>query len=88
MTRRIGAENKRSDTNIVIKKKRVLIHLNTLFDFSSFEKPMSDNNYFTLCVFLCIFLDRESDIGWKKRENQVMEIIEGGKRVFKMKGKN
>lgn len=41
ITRRTGAEKRRSDITIVIKKKRVFKPLNILLDFSSFEeKPM------------------------------------------------
>ena len=41
ITRRTGAEKRRSDITIVIKKNRVFKPLNILLDFSSFEeKPM------------------------------------------------
>lgn len=43
ITRRTGAENRRSDITIVIKKNRVLKPLIILLDLSSFEeKPMVD----------------------------------------------
>jgi len=41
ITRRIGAENRRSEINIEIKKKIVLTHLKTLVLLSSFKKPIS-----------------------------------------------
>lgn len=41
MAKKIGAENKSRDINMVIKKKRVLIHLRILFVFSSnLENPI------------------------------------------------
>ena len=40
ITRRTGAEKRRKETIIVIKKKTVLTPLKTLFDFSSFGDPI------------------------------------------------
>jgi len=40
MTNRIGADKIRSEKTIVIKKNTIFTPLNTLLDFSSFEKPM------------------------------------------------
>lgn len=43
MTRRIGAENRSREINMVIKKNTVFTPLSTFFDFSSFNiKPISD----------------------------------------------
>jgi len=49
ITRRIGAEKRRKDINMVIKKNRVFTPLTTLLDFSSFAKPIS--SFLSFCCF-------------------------------------
>lgn len=54
MTRRTGAEKRRREINMVIKKKRVLIPLHNRFDFSSFEKLAIGLSLFFFFFFYCV----------------------------------
>lgn len=66
MARRMGAENKSREINMVIKKNRILIHLGTtdatLFNvFSSLENPISQRaSPITACA-VCV---------WEMKENE------------------
>lgn len=73
--RRIGAENIRRESSIVMRKKSVLIHLGIasaaaalLSFFSSLENRIAAAGALTACVCVCCDSEREGEKGGKREK--------------------
>lgn len=77
-TRKTGAENRRKEIIMVIKKNKVLTPLHNLLDFSSFENPISS---FSLLQPWVVF-GLEKNQSFKRKKQRKLQLKRKWKRRF------